>query len=293
MEWEEWKILFNKNYGADEHDIRQKVFQENMKKIEKHNAKNLSWTMGVNQFADLTAEQFGAMISSPFKKQETRKVRWFNSTSKYGNPSELDWVSKGAVSPVKNQGQCGSCWAFSTIGAVEGCYAIANGEASSPAGVTQFSEQNLIDCDTQDSACNGGLMDYAFEFTIRQGGSMLESDYPYQARKGTCQTHSIVKTITKYSDVSANSESQMENFLAQGPVSVAIEADQNSFQFYNGGVFTGQCGQNLDHGVLAVGYGSDGGQKYWKVKNSWGASWGEQGYIRLERGKNPSQCGIL
>lgn len=136
-------------------------------------------------------------------------------------------------------------------------------------------------------------MDYAFDFVIRQGGNMLENDYPYEAAKGTCQTHSIVKTITKYSDVSQNSESQLENFLAVGPVSVAIEADENTFQFYNGGVLTGQCGQNLDHGVLAVGYGTDGGTRYWKVKNSWGASWGEQGYIRMQRGKSPSQCGIL
>jgi len=293
MEWEEWKVMFGKGYSETEHDMRRAIFEANMKKIEKHNAQGLSWTMGVNQFADLTAEEFKAQISRPFKKTFQRSVEYKNTSSAVGNPSSIDWVDQGAVSPVKNQGQCGSCWSFSAIGAIEGCYAIANGKASSPQGVTQFAEQNLVDCDTQDSACNGGLMDYAFEFVIRQGGNMLENDYPYAARKQTCQTHSIVKTISKYSDVSQNSESQMENFLANGPVSVAIEADQNSFQFYNGGVFTGQCGQNLDHGVLAVGYGTDGGQKYWKVKNSWGASWGEQGYIRIQRGKSPSQCGIL
>merc|ERR1719367_1229417 len=217
-----------------------------------------------------------------------------NST-KLGNPSSVDWVDQGAVSPVKNQGQCGSCWSFSAIGAIEGCYAIANGKASSPQGVTQFSEQNLVDCDTTDSGCNGGLMDYAFSFLIKQGGNMKESDYAYHAARGTCQSHTIVPTLTGYSDVPRNNEQQMENFLANGPVSVAIEADQNSFQFYNGGVFTGTCGQNLDHGVLAVGYGTESGEQYWKVKNSWGASWGEQGYIRLERGKSQSggQCGIL
>merc|ERR1712242_649362 len=183
-------------------------------------------------------------------------------------------------------------WAFSTTGSTEGRSQIANGQLIS------LSEQQLVDCDTRrDHGCGGGLMDYGFEYIQSNGGIDTEDDYRYTARDGSCDKTKEAKhvvTVTGYKDVPQNDPDQLRQAVSQGPVSIAIEADKSSYQLYNGGVFDATtCGTNLDHGVLVVGYGSDGGQDYWKVKNSWGASWGEQGYIRLVKGRSPSQCGIL
>jgi len=156
-----------------------------------------------------------------------------------------------------------------------------------------LSEQQLVDCSTSQGkmGCNGGLMDYGFQYIISNKGLTTEALYPYKAVDGTCNKKATkVSTIKSFDDVSPGDEDELLTAVAQQPVSVAIEADQESFQFYSGGVLTAACGTNLDHGVLAVGYGTDSGTDYWIVKNSWGASWGEAGYVRLERGIN--QCGI-
>jgi KDEL-tailed cysteine endopeptidase len=209
-------------------------------------------------------------------------------------PPSVDWRLKNAVTPVKNQAQCGSCWAFSTTGAVEGVNAIATG------ALVSLSEQELVDCDKEhDNGCHGGLMDFAFDWILANGGLDTEEDYRYKAEEHKCRVdraHRRVVSIDGHEDVAPNDEDALMRAVARQPVSVAIEADQRPFQLYVGGVFDADCGVALDHGVLAVGYGTEAGKDFYKVKNSWGADWGSSGYIMLGRGAtyngNKGQCGI-
>jgi C1A family cysteine protease len=278
-------------FDANDETYRKSVFTANLKKIRAHEEKGLSYTLGMNEFGDMTWEEFYAKHTG-FLGVRGRFMR----SNNYGDLSEVspaasvDWTEKGAVTPVKNQGQCGSCWSFSSTGSIEGATYIATNT------LTSLSEQQLMDCSKSEGnmGCNGGLMDYAFEYVIKNNGICSESSYPYKEEDGTCQSCTPVATISSYKDVQ-ESESALETAVTQQPVSIAIEADQEAFQFYNGGVMTGTCGTELDHGVLAVGYGTYSGTDYWKVKNSWGPSWGLEGYILLEKGKSQSggQCGIL
>ena len=229
--------------------------------------------MGANKFADLMSEEFAARFAGGFRAKEKRSVNVNNDlkTNLSALPTSVDWEAAGAVTPIKDQGQCGSCWAFSTTGSTEGNVFINTGKLLS------LSEQQLVDCSGAEGnqGCNGGLMDYGFQFIIDNKGICSEASYPYTAADGTCQTTcKAVATITGFTDVPANSQTALETAVVQQPVSVAVEADQDVFQFYTGGVMTSACGTALDHGVLAVGYGTDAanGGDYWKVKNSWGAT---------------------
>lgn len=256
--------------------------------------KDKTFTVGHNEFSDLTWEEFRAKYTG-FKDRSNylrSKDNTKRSVYKYQGldiPDDVDWTTQGAVTDVKNQMECGSCWAFSTTGSVEGANAIASGT------LVSLSEQMLVSCDTNDGGCNGGLMDNAFSWIEANGGLCSEDDYPYvsgSGASGTCdKTCSPVVTVTGYTDVDSGSEEALKEAVAAHPVSVAIEADQSAFQMYSGGVFsTTTCGTNLDHGVLAVGYGTMDGTPYWKVKNSWGESWGDNGYILMEYGVD--MCGI-
>jgi len=205
--------------------------------------------------------------------------------------ADLDWVTKGKVTGVKNQGQCGSCWAFSTTGSVEGAHSIKPGGT-----LVSLSEQQLVDCSSSygNAGCNGGLMDSAFKWIMAQGakGITSEAAYPYTAQNGNCKSPApaMAATVSGFHDV-AQSETALLSATNIGPVSIAIEADQQCFQFYSGGILdNAACGTTLDHGVLLVGYGTTTGKDFWRVKNSWGTSWGESGYVRFIRGKN--QCGL-
>jgi C1A family cysteine protease len=286
-----------------------KNWAENDKHIENVNFQNLTYALGHNQFSGMSTEDFREYLGYSKLFGETSNLRGVLSFETVGAgdltslPKSIDWVELGAVTSVKDQGQCGSCWSFSTTGALEGAYYLANGQLIS------FSEQQLVDCDNwknggRDHGCNGGLMDNAFNWIGKNSGLCTETGYPYVSgttkTAGDCTTSCSKvsgSSIASFVDVEPSSDDAMMTAVAKQPVSVAIEADQKDFQFYKSGVFTSSCGTNLDHGVLVVGYGTMDGQDYYKVKNSWASTWGADGYIYLGRGSSynngDGQCGVL
>ena len=283
-----------------------KNFADNEDYINTHNAAGKSYQLGHNKFSHLTVAEYSQYVRLGLAKSEVSAEFTHEAPSDLKDvPASIDWTTLGAVTPVKDQGQCGSCWSFSTTGAMEGAYFNKN------KNLVSFSEQEFVDCDNRkgspkgsDMGCNGGLMDNAFKWATANGGICSEADYPYTSgttkTAGTCK-----KTCTavpnsapvSHTDVQKNSDSAMMSALAKNPVSIAIEADQKDFQLYKSGVFTGTCGAKLDHGVLAVGYGTLNGVDFYKVKNSWGTTWGDAGYILLARGASynggAGQCGML
>jgi cathepsin L len=295
--WEQWRSEHKKTYtSALEAMGRFEIFKKNHEMIEAHNARyeagEETYSMGHNQFSDLTQEEFAAR-QQMCEKEIANKARHPSKALRgLEAPDSIDWTQKGAVTPVKNQGQCGSCWAFSTTGSTEGAWEIAKGQ------LVSLSEQELVDCCAPEGShgCEGGLMDFGFQCIMDLGGICTESAYPYEARDDQCRSSKCTEavTISSFEDVPQSDIEALKSAVAKGPVSIAIEADQSCFQFYSGGVMSDSgCGTNLDHGVLLVGYGTDNGQDYWKVKNSWGASWGEEGYIRLGRTQEgPQTCGL-
>ena len=295
--WNRWTKMYNRSYGLGETNYRKDIFMSNLDYITVHNRYgNSNYRLGMNQFGDMTSEEwsskfFGFRPSKYINSFMNRRTVHMDDATVL--PESVDWRQKGAVTPVKNQGQCGSCWSFSATGAMEGAHYLSSGK------LVSLSEQQLVDCSSAegDQGCFGGLMDDAFEYVIKNGGIDTEQDYPYFAKTGSCNMKKQGKhavTFTSFQDVPHNNERQLAMAVAKQPVSVAIEADQPDFQFYKSGIFNATCGTALDHGVLVVGYGQQDGMNYWIVKNSWGESWGNNGYILIAKdvADTQGQCGI-
>ncbi|KAA8531663.1 hypothetical protein F0562_006620 [Nyssa sinensis] len=298
--YEGWLAEHGKAYnGLGEKEKRFEIFKDNLRFIDEHNSENWTYKVGLNRFADLTNEEYRSLYLGTRTDAKRRFLKSKRASQRYAFragdklPESVDWRKRGAVAPIKDQGTCGSCWAFSTVAAVEGINKIATSELIS------LSEQELVDCDrSYNAGCQGGLMDYAFEFIIGNGGIDTEDDYPYRGVDSKCHSsrkNAKVVSIDGYEDVPPNDEKALKKAVAYQPVSVAIEATGRALQLYQSGIFSSACGTALDHGVAVVGYGTENGLDYWIVKNSWGTSWGENGYIRMERNVADTltgKCGI-
>ncbi|XP_019965003.2 procathepsin L-like isoform X2 [Paralichthys olivaceus] len=297
-----WKLKFGRSYNSSsEEDKRMQIWLRNWKLVTAHNAMadqgNSSYRLGMTSFADLEHEEFkqtvfGVCLGS-FNASKPRVGSSFLKTRKFTDmPNTMDWRQEGYVTPVKNQGSCGSCWSFSSTGALEGQHYRKTGT------LVSLSEQQLVDCSGNygNYGCNGGWMDNAFRYIQDNGGINTEDSYPYEAEDGECRYNpaSIATKCTGYVDIEQGNESDLKEAVATvGPVSVAIDASNPSFQLYESGVYdeTDCSSTALDHAVLIVGYGTESGQDYWLVKNSWGTAWGDQGYIKMRRNRG-NQCGI-
>ncbi|KAL1810912.1 hypothetical protein ACET3Z_020977 [Daucus carota] len=295
--FESWGAEHGKFYESiDDKLHRFEIFKENLMHIDETNKKTRNYWLGLNEFADLSQEEFRnrylGLNVDYLKKQEESSPEDFIYKDVVSLPKSIDWRENGAVTNVKNQGSCGSCWAFSAVAAVEGINQIVTGN------LTSLSEQELVDCDTSlNKGCHGGLMEHAFTYIMTHGGLRKEEDYPYVMKEETCKEkkeQTELVSINGYHKLPKNNEESMLKALAHQPISVGISASGRDFQFYRGGVFDGFCGFRVDHGVTAVGYGTTEDLDYIIVKNSWGPKWGEKGYIRMRRniGMREGICGI-
>jgi len=289
--WSTWKTQHGKSYMASEELVRFGIFVENLEKIAKMNAESTTAKFAINKFADLTSTEFGLHYSSSALYESNPKIS--EVEPKVSLPDQIDWREKGAVTPVKDQGQCGSCWAFSTTGVIEGTYFVNHGKLLS------FSEQQIVDCaHNAGYGCQGGWPYLAVQYAA-QNGLEVETDYPYTARDGTCKYDSskALKVTSGYKFITPKSSDLLKTALVDSPVSVLVQADQSAFQFYKSGVVTTGCGASLNHAILAVGYTKVGILEAFICKNSWGTGWGANGYIYLSTiqqiNNGQGICGVL
>jgi C1A family cysteine protease len=302
-----WSRHHNVSFDNNEHYMNTfNAWYDNDNYITSYNSIDNGSLLAHNQFSGMNSDEFRGFLGT-YKRVRNSFFGTYKKVQDVFLRGDVDayvsWVDNGGVTPVKNQGQCGSCWSFSTTGALEGAYFVKYHS------LITFSEQQLVDCDERrndgsDNGCNGGLMDNAFSWIGKNNGLCSENEYPYVSgttkARGDCSkscTNIKGSGVSKFVDVPPSSDQQMMLALMKNPVAVAIQADEKAFQLYSSGILKGSCGTGLDHGVLAVGYGSDTDGDFYIVKNSWGETWGENGYIRLGRGDDyndgDGQCGIL
>ncbi|KAH8307751.1 hypothetical protein KR044_012243, partial [Drosophila immigrans] len=294
-EFNAFKLKHHKVYKDVREELKRlQIFVENKKLIESHNrryaAGEESYKMGVNQFTDLRSKEFQEVVLSRINANDLTVgiTEIYTPSPSVNIPGSIDWREKGAVTRVKNQGGCGSCWAFASIGTLEGQHFIKNRELIS------LSEQNLVDCSKNNNGCNGGWPETALNFIKDNGGVDTEDSYPYEEKDGECRFNpaNVGAKVTGTVGVASEDESALAAAVAEkGPISVAVDA--SLFQHYEGGVLNEpSCQGGVNHGVVVVGYGHDSnGGDYWLVKNSWGDWWGENGYIRMARNRD-NQCSI-
>ncbi|CAL9014299.1 unnamed protein product [Prunus brigantina] len=293
---DQWMTKYGRVYADNaEKERRFAIFKNNVQFVEKFNTEgNKTYKLGLNEHSDLSDEEFlrqrtGYKRAAELTSSANISFR-YEDLSSTDVPPSIDWREKGAVAPIKDQGSCGCCWAFSAVAAVEGIIQIKTGKLIS------LSEQQLLDCTSGNQGCNGGSMRTTFEYIQQSGGIASEENYPYQAVQGTCNANQPAVQITGYEKVPANSEEDLLKAVSMQPVSIAIVGSGEEFKHYESGVFsTTDCGTTLDHAVTIVGYGmTEDGTKYWLLKNQWGESWGEKGYMKILRDAGPPEgvCGL-
>ncbi|XP_044539739.1 procathepsin L-like, partial [Gracilinanus agilis] len=289
-QWDQWKAQYEKTYEANEDSWRRATWERNLKMIEMHNLEystgKQSFQMGMNKFGDMTTEEFKQVMNGYNSSGLQRRTNGslLHEPLFAQIPESVDWREKGYVTPVKKQGRCASCWAFSVTGAIEGQWFRKTGK------LVSLSEQNLVDCSEDNNGCGGGFIDKAFQYVKENGGIDTEECYPYVGKDSYCKYKPECSgaSITGFVDIPSGQEGAlMEAVATVGPISAGIDTSNPSFRFYESGVyFEPQCSSSeLDHGVLVVGYGAEGesGKKYWIVKNSWGEAWGDHGYILMAK----------
>ncbi|XP_050384140.1 zingipain-2-like [Argentina anserina] len=300
--FEQWMAQFGRSYtDIAERERRLAIFVKNLLFVNTFNnqGNNKTYKLSLNQFSDMTKEEFlrrytGFEAPNVTSNSSNIKSFGYQDLSETDVPTRVDWREKGAVTPVKEQGVCSSCWAFSVVATIEGITKIKSDQLIS------LSEQQLVDCNRDDinRGCAGGNMEDAFKYIEANGGITTEENYQYKGIDDTCdttKTNDYAAKITGYEMVPPNNENDLLKAVSMQPVSVAIDANADEFRTYASGVFSGNCGTNLMHAVTIVGYGTtEDGIDYWLVKNSWGESWGEKGYMRILRNANPPEglCGI-
>jgi len=298
--FDSWAIQHGKVYEPEQRQYRLENFKSSIKRIadlnERTGRRGVGATYGLNKFSDLTPEEFAAtVLMKPFKgiPDSVKRQNMLTLKKNIASPDTFDWRSKGAVTPVKDQAQCGSCWAFSVTENVESVWMLAKGLTNET--MTHLSPQQIVDCDESDAGCNGGDTPTAYDYIKSAGGLEPEKDYPYTAKDGRCsfKASDVFATISswKYATTYWDETTLKDNLAAWAPLSICVDA--RYWQDYQSGVMTAyECDWivEIDHCVQAVGYDLTASTPYWIVRNSWGTDWGEKGYILIEYGQN--SCGL-